>query len=153
MKEKKERYKSKLAVYLVLLNNEDPVKGTRLLMHKRHPKSEFSPDLFCLVSGHVEEGEKVSDALFRESLEEANIIPVFIELRHVCYRRQQGYTVMDFYFVAESYRGEIKNNEPDKCTELRWVDSKKLPPDTIPYIREALKCIEEGTPFSQYGWD
>jgi hypothetical protein len=46
--------------------------------------------------------------------------------------------------------GEPYNAEPDKCSELLWVN--ELPPDTIGYPAAGIRRSVDGTVFSLYGW-
>lgn len=149
------RYKSKVAVYLVLFRDtyEKSVLTLReILLHLRNVKSDFHPNEYSLPAGHVEEGESVSAALFRESLEEINVIPFNPAMFHVSYRKENGYTAVDFFFIANRYSREINNNEPDKCAELKWCDINKLPPNTAPYIAKAIENLKAGNMFGEYGW-
>jgi len=40
-------------------------------------------------------------------------------------------------------KGKIKNMEPDKWDDLAWLPINKLPPNTIPYIRQAINNIRK----------
>ena len=54
----------------------------------------------------------------------------------------------DVYFIVKKYKGEIKINEPEKCSELVWADPYDLPEDMIDFEKEALEYNEMGVKFS-----
>ena len=55
----KERFSSRLAVYLVLIKND------RVLLTLRQ-NTGFANGLYSLASGHVDEGETIKQAMVRE---------------------------------------------------------------------------------------
>jgi len=55
-----------------------------------------------------------------------------------------------FIFEAWKWSGEIKNNEPDKCTDVRWFNVNNLPKTIIPYIRIVLEKVLAGEYYSEY---
>ena len=48
--------------------------------------------------------------------------------------------------------GAIVNAEPEKCGELAWHDLDNLPPNVIPYVRQALANYRRGVWFDSFGW-
>lgn len=136
------------AVFLVL-KYEDQV----LLSQRQNTGHEDGN--YGLVSGHIERGETAEQALVREVKEEANldISTANLEIVHMMQRQYPDRTYFDVYITADSYTGELKNMEPEKCSDLWWYAARDLPSNTIPYIQQGLKCIEDGEPFSNYGFD
>ena len=136
------------AVFLVL-RYEDQV----LLSQRKNTGHEDGN--YGLVSGHIEGGETAEQALIREVREEANIdlSNSNLQIVHVMQRQFPDRTYFDVYIEADSYEGELKNMEPEKCSDLWWYAAEDLPSNTIPYIRQALQCIRDGEPFSNYGFD
>ena len=45
-------------------------------------------------------------------------------------------------------KNEIQNLEPEKCKELKWVDIKNLPVNTISGIRRELEYIKSKKHYS-----
>ena len=43
--------------------------------------------------------------------------------------------------------------EPDKCSELVWVDPSRLPDDVVDYIVVALTALRAGESLLMLGWD
>jgi 8-oxo-dGTP pyrophosphatase MutT (NUDIX family) len=136
------------AVFLVL-RYEDQI----LLAQRQNTGHEDGN--YGLVAGHIERGETAAQALIREVREEANIDISRAKLKivHVMQRQYPDRTYFDVYIEADSYEGELKNMEPQKCSDLWWYAEEDLPSNTIPYIRQGLQCIRDGEPFSNYGFD
>jgi 8-oxo-dGTP diphosphatase len=42
--------------------------------------------------------------------------------------------------------------EQDKCDHISWFPLSNLPENTIGYIQQALKSIQENKNYSQWGW-
>lgn len=60
---------------------------------------------------------------------------------------------IDVFFTAEKWEGEIRNLEPEKCDDLSWFDLDNLPENIVPYIRQALECINKKNIYSEFGWE
>ncbi len=137
------------AVFLVLKNDFDQI----LLSQRKNTGHEDGN--YGFVSGHIERGETAEQALIREVREEANIDLSGSDLNvvHLMQRQYPDRTYFDVYITADTWVGDVKNLEPEKCADLLWYASDDLPGNTIPYVRQALSCIEKGVPFSNYGFD
>jgi len=111
------------------------------------------------VAGHGERAESFSKSIIREAKEEANIILKAKNLKavHVMHRFEMQNNPelrerVDIFFVAKKWQGKIKNMEPDKCDDLSWLPINKLPPNTIPYIRQAINNIRKKIFYSEFGY-
>lgn len=138
------------ASYLVLINDEDKV----LLL--RRFNTGFKDGMYSLVAGHVDDGETFTQALIRESLEEAGleVLPENSTVGHIMHRKSEtdGSERVDVFYVVKNWSGEVTNCEPHKCDELVWHDFDNLPENTIDYIRFALESIRDGVMYSEFGW-
>ena len=133
------------AVYLIIKNKE----GKILLQRRQGTK--LWPGFLALPAGHIDEGENAIDAVIREAREELSIeiIEEDIVDSFVANRRNKSLRpYFDVYFEISSYKGQIKINEPDKCSELKWCDINNLPYDMIDFEVEAIKNRQQGITFS-----
>lgn len=136
-----------LAVHLILRMNDD-------LLVLRRKGTGYEDGNYSLVAGHVEDSEDVYGAMIREAYEEANIIIDKSQLTpvHVMQRKENSDEKIDYFFECNSWRGTIVNSEPEKCSDLRWVPIKKLPPNMVGYIHSAIKDYQRKNMFSVLGW-
>lgn len=108
---------------------------------------------YALISGHLESGESLKTAMAREIKEEINVDIKENNLNYVCViRRGDNDNYFNFYLSCEDFRGEIKNNEPDKCEELKWFDLNALPDEMIPNDRKAIFNFTHNISFEEYNF-
>ena len=105
------------------------------------------------MARHVDSDEDLKTAMIREAKEEAGIeiTPNNINFASVMHRKSDDERI-DFFFIADSWEGEITNMEPQKCDDLSWFDINKLPSNTIPYIKRAIGNYISDVQFDVYGW-
>lgn len=145
----KERFKIIPAVYLFLVR-----EGEILLL--RRCNTGYEDGNWSLPAGHIDKGEGAVGSMRREIGEEIGIDVRKKDLRmiHVMHRMtgEEYNERVDFFFEAKKWKGEIENKEPYKCDTLQWTILNKLPKNTIPYIREAIKNYRRGVFFSEFGF-
>jgi 8-oxo-dGTP diphosphatase len=136
-----------LACYLVLR------RGNEVLLLKRF-NTGFQDGKYSMVAGHLDGNETVKAAIRREAKEEANLDISLkdLEIVHVLHRKTPEREYVDFFLSARKWRNEIRNMEPEKCSELRWFGIDRLPRDTIPYIRFVINKISRKEFYSEYGF-
>jgi 8-oxo-dGTP diphosphatase len=110
---------------------------------------------YGLPAGKVEKGEQFTLAALREAKEE---VGVDIELKHLkhlttVYRHSEDSDWVDVYFEATEWKGEVVNAEPEKHSELAWLDIDTLPESVIPSQSAALQLIKDGSAYGEYGWE
>ena len=139
----KEKFLS--SIYLIIKNK----KGEILLQRRQGTK--LWPGFLALPAGHIDEGENTYEAAIREAKEELDIffstediIDTFVVNRI----NKSLPPYYDIYFEISKYDGEIKINEPEKCSELVWCDLDKLPDDMIEFEKEAISNNKKGIKFS-----
>lgn len=138
------------SIYLIIKNNE----GKILLQRRKGTK--LWPGFLALPAGHVDEGENVYDAAIREAREELSIIITKEDIADsfIVNRRNKSLApYFDVYFEISSYKGQIKINEPEKCSELKWVDINNLPNDMIDFEIAAIRNRQRNIMFSTIDTD
>jgi 8-oxo-dGTP pyrophosphatase MutT (NUDIX family) len=145
---KKEKFKSYVAVYLVL------VKDKQVLLLRRF-NTGYQDGNYSLVAGHLEGGETTKQCIIREASEEAGIVLNLndLEIVHVMHRLASSREYFDTYVFAEKWIGDITNMEPDKCDELKWYNLENLPKNIVPEVKFALDNIINKVNFSEFGWN
>ena len=144
MNHNKERFTSRVAVYLVLIKNDQVLLTLR-------QNTGFADGLYSLASGHLDEGETIKHAMIREAEEEIGIVinPDDLKLVHVMQHKSQKHYI-DFYFLCEHFKGNPLNCEPDKCGDVSF-SLDKLPDNLCGNVRQALAQINNGSNYSEYG--
>jgi 8-oxo-dGTP diphosphatase len=142
-----EKYKVRVAVYLILLRNN------KILLYRRS-NTGWMDGKYSLIAGHVNEGETVYEAIVRKaqgeggiSVSEDNLIPATVVFR------QSNTEYVDFFFVAKSWQGEPLIGEPGGCDDMKWFSLDNLPSNLLPYIKEALENYKNKVPFFESGWN
>lgn len=140
------RFKMTVAAYLLL------VRDGKVLLLRRY-NTGYEDGNYSLIAGHLDGGETVQQAICREALEEGGLMlePSDIEIVHVMHRGGDGRERIDYFCKTANWQGEPRIGEPEKCDDLSWFPLDELPVNTIPYIREAVRCFQEKIPFSSYG--
>jgi 8-oxo-dGTP diphosphatase len=138
------RFKLILSVYLIMFKND------KVLLLRR-ANTGFEDGKYGLPAGHADGGETARDALRREALEEAgvNLDPDDLEFAH-CMHRLQNDERVDLFFAAKNWQGNPENMEPEKCDDLNWFPIDNLPPNIIPYIRQAIEAYQGGIYYSEF---
>ena len=93
------------------------VKNGRLLVEKRKLSKKVDPGCVSIPGGHVEDGESLEEALYRELDEELGIVPDAV--RYICTLIHYSQEIQKIhYFAIESWDGDISNREADS---LHWI--------------------------------
>lgn len=141
------RFTARLAAYVMLLRDDE------ILLMRRF-NTGYADGQYSLPAGHLDGNEPVIDASIREAREEIGVEIDSSSARVVgVMHRHSDQEYVDFFVAAESWRGEIRIVEPQKCDELRWVPLHDLPGNLLPYVRCAIELTGDGTWFESFGWD
>ena len=148
MRSSTERFSTPVAIHLFL------TQGNDVLLIRRH-NTGYEDGNYSVIAGHIDGGETVITAMCREAHEEGGIEldPETLQPAGVMHRRATDGERIDFFFVADRWKGNLRNLEPEKCDEFRWVSPDCLPENTIPYVASAIKAWRSGTWFQAFGWD
>jgi 8-oxo-dGTP diphosphatase len=144
---KKKRFKMIASGYLFLIRN-----GKILLL--RRFQTGYEDGKYSVPAGHVEDNESLMNSTCREIREEAGLILTSADLKlvHVMHRKSNDIR-MDFFFTTDKKGLRPKNTEPHKADDVRWFPLTKLPKNTIPYIRTAIKNYRKHIFYSEFGWE
>lgn len=128
------RHMIKVAGYMIIIVNG------KILLRKRHNVS-YQNGMYDIPAGHVEEGESPLICAKRETLEEVNITVTETEFSTVMFRKGESHInddYTDFFFIAKTFTGIPKNNEPDKCSEILFADIYNLPKNISLHVKIAI---------------
>ncbi len=135
------------AVYILLRKDND------ILLLKR-ANTGYQDGNYSFPAGHMDGGELAKAAILREAHEEVNVEIHEKDLKfvHITSRLNGGVKQerIDLFFEAWKWHGEIRNNEPEKCTDVAWFNIDQLPSNIIPYIKIVLEKVLAGEYYSQY---
>lgn len=147
------RFKLKVGVFLFLIHRN------HILLLRRY-QTGIDDGQYAVPMGAIEGAETLTAAAIREAREEANVIikPENLKMCHLMHRfhkMPQGisFEQLDIFFQTKDYEGEIKNLEPHKCDELKFYPLNNLPQNTIPFVRHAIRCMQNNESYSEFGWD
>jgi 8-oxo-dGTP pyrophosphatase MutT (NUDIX family) len=129
--------------------------GRLLLM--RRAGSGYRDGTLALPAGHLDGGEDALSALVRELHEEIGVAadPASCRLATVVHSGPEDADdeeYVNFFFTVGGWTGTPRIGEPDKCTELVWVDPDRLPADAIDYLPAVLAGIAAGEPLLLTDW-
>lgn len=141
------RYQLCVAVHLVLIKN-----GEALLLLRKN--TGYEDGKYSVVAGHLEQGETVTQAMIRESYEEAGISIQEKDLKASCvmHRNSPNRESIDYFFECSEWNGDILNKEPHKCEELKFFTYDDLPSNIIPYIKLGISNTLNQNAFAEFGW-
>tara|TARA_Y100001960_G_scaffold194020_1_gene203115 strand:+ start:75 stop:518 length:444 start_codon:yes stop_codon:yes gene_type:complete len=144
----KDRFKVIPTVYLFVKNKDDEV-----LLLKRH-NTGFFDDWYSLPAGHVDGNETAVEAAIREAKEEVNIDidKKDISLKLTVHRKYEDREYVEFFFEVSRYSDTLNNNEPHKCSEIKFFDMKSLPDNTIDYIKDSIIGYRNNEVYLDHGF-
>ena len=126
-----------VAVHVILAQDDE-------VLLLRRANTGYEDGNFSVIAGHLDGNEHVIQAAMREAKEEAgiDIRPDQLEIVGIMHRRLRAEPGnperIDFFVKVTGWFGEIRNCEPEKCSELSWFPAGALPEHVIPYVRHGL---------------
>lgn len=147
---KMESYKLPVCV-AVVIRRKDPVTHKDQILLLERQNTGWMDGYWGVPGGSLEQNESIAEAAARETMEEVGITvdPNDLTLTHVYHIRRGGNKdVMGTMFLANVWRGEAKNAEPNKCREVRWFDTDSLPEKMIEQTRSVFTKAENGIRYS-----
>ena len=145
-----ERFMVRCAVHLFL------IKDGKILVEKRKNR-EYGNNEYDVIASHILGNENIVDAIIRTAKTEVNIDIDKEDLKivQVMHQKSEPYEYINYFFVANNYKGELKNNDVEYCDGIEWVPFEYPINNLMPYINEAIKNYLENPRniFTLYGWD
>ena len=129
-------------------------KNGKILLLKRRDTG-YDDDRFGLVAGHLDEGETLTQTAIREANEEVGVSIKSEDLRAVHFLNSiddKNNEYVSVFFVIDRWIDEPKNMEPEKCSEMIWVEENKLPENISPLVKHVINKIKDGDIYSEFGW-
>lgn len=122
------------AVHLLL------IKNGKVLVELRKNRDYYNGQ-YDVIAAHLAGGLDIYDSIIFTAKREVNItinskdlVPI-----QVMHHNSDGVEYIHYFFIAHKYKGKLKNNEPNYCERLDWVEFKYPIPNLIYYINEAIK--------------
>ena len=129
------------AVFIALLQNGG------VLLSRRYGTG-FNDGLYDLPAGHLERGETILGGAVREVKEETGIELNTTDLKLFHIGQSEftlGIPYLYLMLKCDRWQGRPKIIERKKADDLRFFNLKNLPDNMTPYVREALRHIDEPT--------
>lgn len=146
MEYNKNRFSLRVAVYLMLVRDEE------ILLLRRF-NTGWMDGKYDVPAGHIEGNEPITQAMIREAKEEAGITLTKDDLEPAtAMHRKSDSEYVDFYFVARHWEGAPIIGEPDKCDEVKWFPLNNLPENLVLYTRKAIENYQKKIPFAEFNW-
>ncbi len=137
--EKKER--AFIGVDNIIINN----KG-EILLAKRSDSVKTYPGMWNLISGDIEWGETVEEALKREAMEEVGVGVEIVRFTGRYYDRKGRHptkTVICLPHICRIVSGEPKINSLREISEVRWFRPEEIRKLDLAYDHKQM-LIDEG---------
>ena len=116
----------------------------------------YMDGFYSLPSGHIDGNEPANFAGSREAKEEVGVDVDTDDMQLIFTLHFIGPGVdnerVAFFFEAKNWQGKIQNAEPEKCSELKWVDINKLPENIITELKHFFENLKLNKPFGYYGF-
>jgi 8-oxo-dGTP diphosphatase len=127
--------------------------GDNVLLLRR-ANTGYMDGSYSLPAGHLDGNEPAIVAACREALEEvgAEIAPEDLRLVHIMHEMAEGHERINLGFEVQRYGGTLRNMEPHKCDELRWVSADELPANTVPQVVAIFEKIRNSEVYSDHNF-
>jgi 8-oxo-dGTP diphosphatase len=125
----------------IILNDQG-----QILLVKRAEEEKNFPDKWGLVSGWMEWGETVEQALKREAMEEVGVEVEIVKFTGRYYdgpKRHPSKTSVCLPHICKIVKGEPKANQPEEVQEVRWFNPEEIKDLEMAYDHKQM-LIDEG---------
>ncbi len=130
------------------------INGSKVLLGRRSNTGWMDGKL-CPPGGHVEKGETPVAAALREIKEELGVAVLPQDLEFACVAARNTapteYVAYEFVILDKDYT--FRNAEPEKCSDLVWVELNNLPADVVDHFRQIInEGVIGGKPYLEIGY-
>jgi 8-oxo-dGTP pyrophosphatase MutT (NUDIX family) len=141
-----ERFKLRVAVYLLLLKEE------KVLLQRRY-NTPWANGWYSVPAGHFDGEETLAQAMIREAKEEigVEIHEKELTLRAVLHETSDT-EYITFFYTTNIWKGEPTILEPDRSDDLSWFLLGNLPDKTLANVTYVLTHMNDGILFSEFDW-
>lgn len=138
----KERYQSKIAVFLILIKTEN--ENIEILLQERCNTGYMDGKYDTSCSGHLENGESILTATVREAKEELGIDINENDLSLVAVIHPYKEDYINIFFTTKKYSGTPKIMETNKCSNLKWFNINNLPENIVVRVKNVIENMHKG---------
>ena len=139
------RYESAICTDLLIKKMEDN-KTFILLMKRKNTGSNDGE--YELPGGHLESGEDLYDSMIRETKEELLVDLKREDIKLIYLMHHYTGNRLNFIFETDGSKINPKIGEPDKCSELKWVDINELPDNTTSKVKIIINDIRNNITYN-----
>jgi mutator protein MutT len=126
----------KVGLGIIIVNDEG-----KILVGKR--KGSHAQK-YSIPGGHLDLGETFETCAIREIKEETDLDikepKVIAVTNNLETYREEGKHYISIVLVVNTFSGDLKLMEPDKCEEWMWVDPKNLPMPHFDASKLGVEC-------------
>ena len=143
----------------VIFVRPNPENGKlQVAIHQRLAANKAGYKQWALPGGTQEAGETMEETAVREMQEEVGVTPTHIVFNNMfqCITevaKPDGSVKLlhfnHFGYVCDEWKGEFKNTESDKHSDLEWCDIDELPLDNFFISKGNLINLVKGVAYSE----
>jgi 8-oxo-dGTP diphosphatase len=126
--------KPTVGIASIIFNEKDEI----LLLHRI---GKVGDDTWGLPGGKMEKNETFEECIIREVKEECNLDIYGLKFTDITNDIMDDidHHYVTLYFFVYNFSGELKNMEPEKCSELKWFNLNQLPTNLFLPLSNLLK--------------
>lgn len=127
------------------------LRDSSILLIKR-VNTGFKDGFWSVPAGRLNSDETIRQALVREAKEEVDVNIDIKDLskptvmHHKDYRGERLY----FFSCCDTWEGEPKNMEMDKCEKIEWFNLNDLPDKVVEHVKLVIENIDNS--YFEYGF-
>lgn len=128
-------------------------KDEHVFLIKRQ-NTGYDDGKYATIGGHLDGGETATQAVIRETYEEAGVTVHpddvrFINVSHLFTNTER----IHFAFVIEKWKGTPANTEPEKASEAGWFHLKNLPDKINEVSKDVINSYKNALFYTERGWE